>query len=142
MVTHKAKSLIILAILSTVHQLAIAEWTHFGSAKNAQYDYYLRPDLIKTEENFRTTWVMFNYKNKNDTVRSSIALNEYDCNLKKVRTNYLIQYDGEMATGNVLVTSAPPKTNDYWRSAEMGSVTRAIMDLVCEYDGKTPILRS
>jgi hypothetical protein len=85
---------------------------------------------------------MFNYKNKNDNVRSSIALNEYDCNLKKVRTNYLIQYDGEMATGNVLITSAPPKENDYWRSTEKGSVTRTIMDLVCEYDGKTPILRS
>jgi hypothetical protein len=131
----------VVAVLS-IHQSSYAEWTHFGSAKNAKYDYFLRPNLIKTEENLRTTWVMFNYKNKNDNVRSSIALNEYDCNLKKVRTNYLIQYDGEMATVNVLITSAPPKENDYWRSTEKRSVTSAIMDLVCEYDGKMPILRS
>lgn len=85
---------------------------------------------------------MLNYKDTRDQVKSSIALNEDDCKQKAVRTNYLIQYDGEMATGNVLITSSPSKTQDHWRSAERGSVTRAILDSVCEYNGVIPILRS
>lgn len=126
----------------SVYRCAYAEWTHLGSAKSGLYDYYLHPELIKTDGDFRSTWVMFNYPNKREQVKSSIALNEYDCKQKTVRTNYLIQYDGEMATGKVLITSAPPKVQDRWRSADQGSVARAILDSVCAYDGVIPILRS
>jgi hypothetical protein len=139
---NNSKLLAFIVGAASVTQSAYAEWAHLGSAKSGLYDYYLRAELIKTEGSLRSTWIMLNYKNTSDKVKSSIALNEYDCKHKTVRTNYLIQYDGEMATGNVLITSTPPKAQDHWRSAEQGSVTRAILDSVCGYDGVIPILRS
>ena len=118
------------------------DWYYLGLEKHKTFEYYLDRKNIKVDENLRNVWVMFNYKNSESDVNSSVALNEYDCDAKKVRTNYLIQYSGTMATGEVLMTSSPPKDQDYWRSVEMGTVTEAIMKAVCAYDGKKPILHS
>ena len=130
----------LLVISSSIN--AFADWVQVGSANDKKFTYFIDPSRIKVEGDVRNVWVLFNYKINESGIKSSVALNEYDCDSKKVRTNYLIQYSGEMATGETLMTSSPPKDQDYWRSVKTGTVTDAIMKAVCAYDGKTPILHS
>jgi hypothetical protein len=136
-----AKLIAVTVGVLSIYQYSYAEWVQLGSAKSGLYNYCLHPELIKIEGILRSTLVMFNCQNTTDQVKSLIALSEYNCEEKAVTTNYLIQYDGELATGNVLITSAPPKAQDHWRFPEQGSVRRAILDAVCDYDGIKPILR-
>ncbi len=119
-----------------------AQWVLCGSSKNGDFDFFIRAGSIKVEADRRTALVLFNYSLVTDGVKSSVALNEYDCSSKEVRTNYLIQYTKEMATGDVMLATAPPKDKDYWRPANDGSVTASIMKIVCSHDGQLPILRS
>ena len=135
------KRLLFIALL-IVCASSKAEWVRYGSAKSESFDYYLNPELVKRDADLRTAWILFNYNTITDGVKSTVALNEYDCVERKVRNNYLIHYADFMGTGKVLFTSAPPKDKDYWRTASDGSVVWAIMQLVCSYDGEKPILRS
>ncbi len=119
-----------------------SQWVRCGSSKSGEFDFFVRAGSIKVEEDLRTALILFNYNLLTDGVKSSVAMNEYDCSLKKVRTNYLIQYTKEMATGDVILATAPTKDKDYWRPATDGSVAASIMKLVCSHDGQLPILRS
>ncbi len=132
----------IVVLLMMVCGVSHSQWVLCGSSKNSDFDFFLRADSIKVEADLRTALVLFNYSLVTGGVKSSVALNEYDCSSKEVRTNYLIQYTKEMATGDVMLATAPPKDKDYWRPATDGSVTASIMRVVCSYEGELPILRS
>jgi hypothetical protein len=136
------KILIIFIISLTYSQSAFCDWLQLGNAMDDSFDYFVKPELIKTEGDLRNTWVLFNYRDQNVQVRSRLALNEYDCSKSKVRTNYLISYSGEMGTGEILMSSSPPKDRDRWRVVDHSTVTASIMKAVCDLDSKLPILRS
>ena len=137
----KNKIILLLAIFCNP-SIANNEWLYLGSAKQREFDYYIRPNYESTDANVRIVWVMFNYSSKTREVKSAVALNEYDCNAKKVRTNYLIQFSKEMAKGEALTSSSPTTENDYWKSVDDGTVSDAILTVVCKYDGQKPVLRS
>jgi hypothetical protein len=133
---------LIVVLFMLVCGVSHAQWVLCGSSKNGDFDFFVRAGSIKVEADLRTALILFNYNFVTDGVKSSVAMNEYDCSSKKVRTNYLIQYTKEMAKGDVMLATAPPKDKDYWRPATDGSVTASIMKLVCSHDGQLPILRS
>ena len=133
---------LIFVLLMMTCGVSHAHWVLCGSSKNGDFDFFVRAGSIKVEADLRAALILFNYNLVTDGVKSSVAMNEYDCSSKKVRTNYLIQYANNMAIGDVLFASAPPKNKDYWRPANDGSVTASIMQVVCSYDGQLPILRS
>jgi hypothetical protein len=129
----KNKILLLLAIFCN-SSIANIEWLYLGSAKQREFDYYIRPNYENSDENIRIVWVMFNYSNKSREVKSAVALNEYDCISKKVRTNYLIQFSKGMAKGEALTSSSPTPENDYWKTVDNGTVSETILTVVCKYD--------
>ena len=133
------KKVFLLLVLFSYSQSALCEWIYLGSTKNNTSDYYIQSENFAREGNLRNALVLFNYNDASIKVRSQVGLNEYDCKNKKVRTNYLIEYDGEMGTGEVVTSHSPTKKNDKWRSVDLSTVSNTIMEVVCNFKSEALI---
>ena len=119
--------ILLMTVLTPVH----AKWIMLDSASKAGGIHYYDPQTIQKNDHLLKTWVLSNYDEKRiGEYRSVKALYEFDCRQEKVRSQTMLLYSGEMASGNVVGAHHEEATD--WFSYPSHSMFNFISVIICE----------
>ena len=110
---------------------AYAGWVTVSEDKQEGKTVYVNPHTIHRNENLVKMWVLLDYQTPqymgDSSYRSEQAPNLYDCAEERFRMLALANYSGNMASGNVVYSTAfdlPESTK--WQPVFPGSLARTL----------------
>lgn len=118
---------IILCLLALVVTPASAGWVRLGATDYAIH--YYDPVTIRKTGNYRSVQELQDLKKRDEQgVMSRRSVFEYDCKKERSRLLSFTSHSGIGAMGKVLSSDDKPEK---WSHSERGTVTEAILKVVC-----------
>ncbi len=106
---------------------ANAEWVKIG--ENDLGAFFIDPDTIRRQGNFRKVWAVTDMKQLVVEGAKSYRVQwEYDCKEERSRVLYLSAYSRQLATGEILFSTAGPQT---WEPTPPDTPDALIRAIVC-----------
>lgn len=125
----KAPVFLLLALASS---LALGEWIPVGEG-NEIYAAYADPATLRRDGDRARLSALYDFKRRDQTpegrsMRSTVALREFDCAARKVRLLSFIDFSGPMGEGEAVATDTNARR---WEEIVPGALDERFLRLAC-----------
>ena len=123
---------ILILLLFTVNNSALAEWINISTAKNGS-SIYADPTTIQKSGNRTKMWVLYDHRkaiiDSGDKIMSIKKYEEYDCKKSQYRLLYLSKHSGRFTEGKVVYINDIPYNE--WIPITHGTIPEDLMRYAC-----------
>lgn len=104
-------------------------WVLTGKLESRSMSFYSNPSTLKKSGAIRKIWTLIDFGPRNNSFKSVVGLEEYDCANEKTRVLSATVYSGQMGSGDVVTSTDEPAA---WNAVIPNSTGSFQYDAVCK----------